>query len=244
MANVKRLGNLYGDDRGTGFAGNVWDKDGLSPTITTAQGGMREPMIIEKETNPIRMVRTEEGKALRKAYESGEIHHGFNEHRKAGIEEDGICNTVSTVKKDTLVCEKTIVASRGRNPDNPSDRTAGSHTEQRLEPNSEGICNCLTSVQKDNMVLEARQLVRYRIRKLSPLECWRLMDFSDEDFHKAEEVNSNTQLYKQAGNSIVCAVLCAIFSQLGIEGVDKWNDSKENDYAKHSFYNGMVLREK
>lgn len=64
----------------------------------------------------------------------------------------------------------------------------------------------------------------YRIRKLTPLECWRLMDFSDEDFRKAEKVNSNTQLYKQAGNSIVCAVLCAIFSQLGIEGVGKWND--------------------
>lgn len=52
--------------------------------------------------------------------------------------------------------EQIIVASRGRNPDNPSDRTAGSHVEQRLEPNSEGICNTLTSVQKDNYVLEIR----------------------------------------------------------------------------------------
>ena len=43
---------------------------------------------------------------------------------------------------------------RGRNPDNPSDRTAGSPTEQRLEPNSQGICNTLTSVQKDNLVME------------------------------------------------------------------------------------------
>ena len=48
----------------------------------------------------------------------------------------------------------------------------------------------------------------YRIRKLTPKECWRLMDFSDADFHKAEKVNSNTQLYKQAGNSIVVNVLC------------------------------------
>ena len=39
MAEVKRIGNLYGEDRGTGFAGNVWDKDGISPTITTMQGG-------------------------------------------------------------------------------------------------------------------------------------------------------------------------------------------------------------
>ena len=52
-----------------------------------------------------------------------------------------------------------------------------------------------------------------RIRKLTPRECWRLMDFSDEDFNKAESVNSNTQLYKQAGNSIVKNVLCEVFRQ-------------------------------
>lgn len=50
-----------------------------------------------------------------------------------------------------------IVASRGRNPDNPSDRTIGTPTEQRLEPNSDGVCNTLTSVQKDNYVLEIRR---------------------------------------------------------------------------------------
>jgi DNA (cytosine-5)-methyltransferase 1 len=64
---------------------------------------------------------------------------------------------------------------------------------------------------------------QYRIRKLTPKECWRLMDFSDEDFHKAEKVNSNTQLYKQAGNSIVKNVLVAIFGQMipGKENVYK-----------------------
>ena len=54
----------------------------------------------------------------------------------------------------------------------------------------------------------------YRVRKLTPKECWRLMGFTDEDFEKAEKVNSNTQLYKQAGNSIVVNVLEAILSQL------------------------------
>ena len=53
-----------------------------------------------------------------------------------------------------------------------------------------------------------------RIRKLTPKECWRLMGFDDEDFYKAEAVNSNTQLYKQAGNSIVVDVLEAIFTNL------------------------------
>lgn len=49
---------------------------------------------------------------------------------------------------------KTIVAMRGRNPDNPSDRTVGLPTEQRLEPNGQGLCNTLTSVTKDNLLLE------------------------------------------------------------------------------------------
>lgn len=53
-----------------------------------------------------------------------------------------------------------------------------------------------------------------RIRKLTPRECWRLMGFYDEDFEKAEKVNSNTQLYKQAGNSIVVNVLEEIFKQM------------------------------
>lgn len=56
-----------------------------------------------------------------------------------------------------------------------------------------------------------------RIRKLTPRECWRLMSFTDEDFEKAEKVNSNTQLYKEAGNSIVTNVLVAIFGQM-LEG--------------------------
>ena len=53
-----------------------------------------------------------------------------------------------------------------------------------------------------------------RIRKLTPKECWRLMGFDDLDFEKAAKVNSNTQLYKQAGNSIVVNVLMAIFDNL------------------------------
>jgi len=67
---------------------------------------------------------------------------------------------------------------------------------------------------------------RHRIRKLTPLECWRLMAFTDEDFHNAEAVNSNTQLYKQAGNSIVVSVLEAIFRQMHIQNIPSWNEEK------------------
>jgi len=53
-----------------------------------------------------------------------------------------------------------------------------------------------------------------RVRKLTPLECWRLMDISDENFHKAQCVCSNSQLYKQAGNAIVVGVFEAILRQM------------------------------
>lgn len=158
-----------------------------------------------------------------------------------------------------------IVAMRGRNPDNPSDRTVGITTEQRLEPNAQGMCNSLTTVQKDNMVLikqatkngsiecevggcfdasypesqtrrgrvqdngntrptltaQNQDIVRidpnYRIRKLTPRECGRLMGVSDEDISKMEVVNSNAQLYKQFGNSIVVDVMCEMFKNLNID---------------------------
>ena len=69
----------------------------------------------------------------------------------------------------------------------------------------------------------------YRIRKLTPKECWRLMGYNDVDFDKVSSVNSNTQLYKQAGNAIVKQVLMAIFSQLNIKGVKAWNDMTETE---------------
>ena len=56
-----------------------------------------------------------------------------------------------------------------------------------------------------------------RIRKLTPKECWRLMGFDDADYEKASKVNSDTQLYKQAGNSIVVNVLEAILKNLLLE---------------------------
>ena len=239
MNEVKVLGQMDNTiDHTFESANRVYDKDRISQTINTCGGGGLQPKIVE--VSAIRMVRTDEGKKLRKAYESGEIHHGFNEYRQAELRDDDCSNTLSTVLKDNLICERHIVAMRGRNPDNPSDRTAGSPTEQRLEPNNEGICNTLTSVQKDNMVLEISSdidenlhkflylidgnLYLIRIRKLIPKECWSLMDFLESDFISAEKVVSNSQLYKQAGNSIVKRVLMAIIGQM-IPG-------KENNYKR------------
>lgn len=57
-------------------------------------------------------------------------------------------------------------------------------------------------------------IANVRIRKLTPKECWRLMGFADEDFDRAKKVNSDSQLYKEAGNSIVVNVLMAIFKEM------------------------------
>lgn len=65
----------------------------------------------------------------------------------------------------------------------------------------------------DNFIIHSNGFNK-RIRKFTPFECWRLMDFTDEDFYKAQAVNSNTQLYKQAGNGIVRAVLMAVFKEM------------------------------
>lgn len=64
----------------------------------------------------------------------------------------------------------------------------------------------------------------YNIRKLTPRECGRLMGVSDEDITKMEKVNSNSQLYKQFGNSIVVDVMVAIFEKLNIEQEKEKND--------------------
>ena len=76
---------------------------------------------------------------------------------------------------------------------------------------------------------ESQKEQEYRIRKLTPRECWRLMAFKDSDFEKAEKVVSSTQLYKQAGNSICRCVLMAIFLQLNIQGIKNWNDRTDEE---------------
>lgn len=119
--------------------------------------------------------------------------------------------------EQTLPVNRVMIgASRGRNPSNPSDRTTGSPTKQRLEINHQGISNTLTTVQKDNYVVDTTGVMP-KVRKLTPRECWRLMGCSDTDFDKASQVTANSQLVKQAGNAIVVNVLEALFKNLFFE---------------------------
>ena len=79
----------------------------------------------------------------------------------------------------------------------------------------DGISPCLNTMQGGGLEPKILQSEDYKIRKLTPLECWRLMGFSDNDYYAAKSVGtSNAQLYKQAGNSIVVTVLEAIFRNL------------------------------
>ena len=325
-----RIGGLYDDENGRHQAGAIWDKDGISPTLDTMQGGNRQPFIVDE----IKVV----GNYMPSGHDASRV-----------VDIDGIAPTVKenhgTV---TAIAEPFIVASRGRNPENPSDRTVGIPTEQRLEPNFSGCTNTLTSVQKDNYVCEpivyddynsrisadqdaintltcncgasaerngvkiiepvivedfyqsreprvyaetaptirservglkaadgeieypcstrgkqvasairasiykqgSRNLeenvvnglgyegiieqeepkIRWRIRKLTAKECWRLMGFSDADVDRASAYVSASALYKQAGNSIITWCLIAIMSSLFIE-----DGHKAEIWTKYTF---------
>ena len=70
------------------------------------------------------------------------------------------------------------------------------------------------NIEKSMVLYTNEYMIVFWVRRLTPKECWRLMGFTDKDFEKAEKVSSNTQLYKQAGNSIVVQVMEAIYKQL------------------------------
>lgn len=86
---------------------------------------------------------------------------------------------------------------------------------KKLEFDGYHDTNCPTLLATDYKAPKTILYSNYRIRKLTPKECWRLMGFDDSDFEKAKSAGvSNSQLYKQAGNSIVVDVLMAIFKEI------------------------------
>lgn len=113
---------------------------------------------------------------------------------------DGVSNTLTTVQKDNLViepniCHHTLSKQREFNGFNTS------------------ISPCL--IATDYKAPKCTMTQDMRIRKLTPKECWRLMGFADADIDKCSSAGiSNTQLYKQAGNSIVVNVLENLFKNI------------------------------
>lgn len=100
---------------------------------------------------------------------------------------------------------------------------------KQYSPRTDGISNTLSTITKDNMLavpelrmedgcLVDREGRRYRIRKLSPTECFRLMDVDDSDIEKMKQAGiAKTNLYKLAGNSIVISCMYHLFRKLFIE---------------------------
>ena len=154
----------------------------------------KDPKCIQvKSANKKGYEEAKEGDSINLEFPDSETRRG-----RVGV---GVAQTLDTGCNQGVV----IGAMRGRNPDNPTSRESGLPTEQQLEINENGTSNALTTVQKDNLV------VTNRIRKLTERECFRLMDFPESfDFSEV----SMTQLYKQAGNSIVVAVLEKIINNL------------------------------
>lgn len=239
-------------------AGRIYSKEGVSPSLDTCGGGNRMPKIIVKENTKKGYTEAEAGDSINLEQPNsktrrGRVGKGVAQTLTTSCNQ-AIVEPVTTRGSDIVGCirssiykqgsrnlienvinglghegviEPVICASRGRNPENPSSRVVGEPTEQRLEVNKKGLCNTLTTVQKDNYVLEPiyKDLC---IRKLTPRECWRLMGFKDKYFDRVQGV-SNSQLYKQAGNSIVVDVLRAIFRELKNQYPDDFEDVWEDD---------------
>lgn len=124
---------------------------------------------------------------------------------------NGVCATLSTMQGGNQEPIKIKTANiKGYDEASDGDAIDLQYPESKTRRGRVGHGVSKTLMTSDQMAV----VNGYRIRKLTPLECWRLMGFDDADYAKAAQVNSNTQLYKQAGNSIVVNVLEGILKNL------------------------------
>ena len=127
--------------------------DGISPTLTEAmgKGGGQTPIIIDTAEPKERFYKQAFETLKENECEVGDTIDAFNKK----VNKSGVCPTLTTRPEGFKTAILPVVgAMRGRNPEDPSDRTAGVPTEQRFEINEKGLCNALTTVQKDNLVIE------------------------------------------------------------------------------------------
>ena len=182
-----QIGQMYGTNKEPNpQAGRIYSVNGVSPTMDTCSGGNRMPKI---------MIKNNTKKGYLDAYEGDGVY--TNTSTKRGTIQKDMVQTLTTFQDKGVVVKECNIST----PYNNKGITD-------IAPTQTTYCGSTTS---------SATVLRYdglRIRKLTPKECWRLMGFDDEDFEKASKVNSNTQLYKQAGNSIVVNVLEAIFDNL------------------------------
>lgn len=212
--------------------GRVYDVSGCSPTLNTCSGGGHEPKVItgiDKSYNNPKFIETancitsreDRGVSNRKSegtavletpnisycldsnyYKGTTIEQYMNKHRRQLIVENNKVAIKQATKQGYIECEVGGVADLSY-PDNKTRRG-------RVQDNG-NISPTITATETGICKIESP----IRIRKLTPKECFRLMGFSDKDFDVAHKVGvSNSQLYKQAGNSIVVDVLYYIYVEL------------------------------
>ena len=186
---IKQIGNIGKSDN---FGGNpqvtrVYDINGIFPTLNTMQGGGREPKILVREA-------TKQGYAVANVGDSINFSHPNSKTRRGRVGKN-IANILLTSDEQCVVVPQIIQKPHGFNK-------GGVHN----------IAPTLTksSYQENNFL----KIEGVSIRKLTPRECWRLQGFPDWAFDKAQEVNSNSQLYKQAGNSVTVNVIEEIAKRL------------------------------
>lgn len=196
---VIKIGNV--NPSGNGMNGEVYQADGLAPTLTTNKGEGQKIAI--PVLTPDRTDKRQNGRRFKSDGEpmftlTAQDKHGIliagklpgnHDQNSRVYDTDGLAPTLSTMQGGGQE-PKIIQRGHGYNQ-------GGEHD----------IAPAITSnsYQENNHLSDG-----YRIRKLTPRECWRLQGFPDWAFDKAQEVNSNSQLYKQAGNSVTVNVIAAI----------------------------------
>ncbi|MCP1288308.1 DNA (cytosine-5-)-methyltransferase [Mammaliicoccus sciuri] len=191
---IKQIGNIV-DNKGT-YGGNpqrgrVYNSEGLSPALNCMRGGGLEPKIAVPVLTPDRINKRQNGRRFK---EDGDPMFTLTSQDRHGIairEATKQGYAIAEQGDSVNVSFPTSTTRRGR---------VGKQVAQTLQAGevNQGV------VMKD-----------IRIRKLTPLECWRLQGFTDEQFYKAKDSGvSNSQLYKQAGNSVTVNVVDVIVKQL------------------------------
>lgn len=179
------VGNI--NPSGNGMNGQVYSSNGLSPTLTTNKG--EGTKIVVPVLTPDRFEKRQNGRRFK---EDGEEMFTLTAQDRHGV----------------LVREAT---SKGYAEALPGDSVNISHPNSEIRRGrvGKGIANTLLTGEEQAVVTD-----NYRIRKLTPRECWRLQGFPDWAFDRAKEVNSDSQLYKQAGNSVTVPVIADIAKRL------------------------------
>ena len=210
--NVQRIIGIYDSENKTHQAGSIYNPIGISPTLTTmSSGGNKQPFILVHEGTKKGYTEAREGDSINIAYP--------NNISKRGRVGKNVSQTILTSPNiavlennkefsqpkvqdriyDSNGIYPTVIAS-GFKPKIAERKMFNSFNNKMITdiaPTQTCSCGNVTSTAA---ILVSEDFKTYmRIRKLTPLECWRLMGFDDKDFYKAKSVGiSDTQLYKQA----------------------------------------------